>query len=791
MAVESAAGAGNLNGSDGNQSNIEGRAIALYEKIMDKMISFQEKTAPLQGGQGQRRQGSGLTPTFRSPGFFRAASGAASGRPVFLQGKVHPMALRKDLALVGLIVVILALMVVPMSQGLIDILLATNISLSIVLIMMAVYLKHPSDFSTFPSVILIGTAFRLALSIATTRLILTEADAGQIIETFGKFVVSGSVAVGLVIFLIITVVQFLVVTKGAERVAEVGARFALDALPGRQMSIDNEVRAGSLDAAQGNSMRKQLSRDSQFFGAMDGAMKFVKGDAIAGLIITVINLVGGIVVGVTIHDLSMSGAASTFSLLTVGDGLVAQIPALLMSLCAGIIVTRATNPENADLGTDITRELLADPRVPAVASAVVLAVGFIPGFPPLIFAGAAATLFVVAALLRRTLSSERRAAAERDAAADAALPERAETPVNPRMRLVLGSAFAAEIGVAEDGAEVEGRLDLLFADLSRRTGVAFHRPAVVVDSEAFGAVIEFDEVPIWRGAVPAGTAIFALSMDDALAACADAGEVVPLGWPAFDGVAVGPDAAGRLQALDHAPIAPLDAICQHAFRLYERHLGELFSQREYDTLMADLSEADEGLHAAVAGAVPRAVLFQVFRHLIEDGVPLRPAGVVLDALQYWTQIDGATEAGTISDRVRGSLKRQLCHALAGAEGVLGLLLLDPALERTMRNYVAGAHNGDRNVARDGALLPAHLVDGLLERLHQRLASARQGDRIPAIVTTADLRRRLRDFLAVNGIHIPVFAPHEITPDIRSFPLATIALPNLPRDLDTSGIRSVA
>ena len=699
------------------------------------------------------------------------------------------MILRKDLALVGLIVLILGLMVVPLSQRLVDVMLAVNISLSIVLIMMAVYLKHPSDFSTFPSVILIGTAFRLALSIATTRLILTEADAGQIIKTFGEFVIGGSVAVGLVIFLIITVVQFLVVTKGAERVAEVGARFALDALPGRQMSIDNEVRAGSLDAAQGNEMRKQLSRDSQFFGAMDGAMKFVKGDAIAGLIITVINLVGGIVVGVTIHELSMSGAAATFSLLTIGDGLVAQIPALLMSLCAGIIVTRATNPDNADLGTDITKELMADPRVPSVASAVVLGVGFIPGFPTLVFAGAAVTLFVISALLRRALSAERRAADDQKDAAAAAegQPSNAATPVNARMRFILGSGFPVECGVEE----IEARLDQLFDGLRHRTGVAFYRPQVALSEEAPDAIIEFDEVPIWRGIVSPHAAIFSLPRKEADLVCSEGEKVSSLGWPAFEAVVVGPETSAKLTDIGHELVSVTEAICQSVFRLYERHLGELFGQREYDTLTADLSGADEDLYGMVAGTVPRPVLFQVCRHLVEDGVPLRPVGVLLDALQYWTQIDGATDAAIISDRVRGSLKRQLCHSLAGPEGVLGLLLLDPSLERTMRNYVAGAYNGNSNIARDGVLLPANLVDALLRRFHERVATARAGDRIPAIVTTSDLRRRLRDFLAVNGIHVPVFAPHEITPDIRSVPLATISLPNLPRDLETSGIRSVA
>ena len=266
------------------------------------------------------------------------------------------MMFRKDWLLIALIVCILALMIIPLRPVLIDGLITLNMALSILLLMVGIYIRNPSDFSTFPSVILIGTAFRLSLSIGTTRLILTDAEGGDIIETFGNFVVGGSIAVGFVIFLIITVVQFLVVTKGAERVAEVAARFALDAMPGKQMAIDADIKAGTISAEDGDRKRKHLNKESQFFGAMDGAMKFVKGDAIAGLIIIVINLIGGIAVGVLLHDMTIGDSAHLFTLLTIGDGLVAQIPALLMALCAGVVVTRATGPDNTDLGSDIDRK---------------------------------------------------------------------------------------------------------------------------------------------------------------------------------------------------------------------------------------------------------------------------------------------------------------------------------------------------------------------------------------------------------------------------------------------------
>jgi type III secretion protein V len=239
---------------------------------------------------------------------------------------------RQDLILVALVMMTNVLMIVPMPTPLMDALIGLNISLTILILTVVIYLRRPDDFSTFPALILIGTAFRLAISISTTRLILSQADAGEVIQTFGTFVTAGNVIVGLVIFLIITTVQFLVITKGSERVAEVAARFVLDALPGRQMSIDAELRAGDITAEEAKLRRRQLDRENQFYGAMDGAMKFVKGDAIASLIIIAVNLLGGIAVGMIQHHLTIGDAIEVYSRLSIGDGLVAQVPALFMSL---------------------------------------------------------------------------------------------------------------------------------------------------------------------------------------------------------------------------------------------------------------------------------------------------------------------------------------------------------------------------------------------------------------------------------------------------------------------------
>lgn len=269
---------------------------------------------------------------------------------------------RKDIMLAVLLLGVIFMMILPLPTALVDVLIGINITIAVVLLMLAIYIKSPLEFSAFPVVLLITTIFRLSLSITTTRLILLQADAGQIVYTFGNFVVGGNLIVGLVIFLIITIVQFLVITKGSERVAEVSARFSLDAMPGKQMSIDGDMRAGVIDVNEARERRSVIERESQMYGSMDGAMKFVKGDAIAGLVIIFVNILGGVTIGITQKGMSAAEALQLFSVLTIGDGLVSQIPALLIAITAGMIVTRVDNDNASDMGSEIGEQVTAQPR---------------------------------------------------------------------------------------------------------------------------------------------------------------------------------------------------------------------------------------------------------------------------------------------------------------------------------------------------------------------------------------------------------------------------------------------
>ncbi|WP_299507327.1 FHIPEP family type III secretion protein [uncultured Roseobacter sp.] len=679
--------------------------------------------------------------------------------------------MRKDIALVALIVASLTLMVVPLSSTIIDVLLAVNMTFAVFLLMVAVYLKHPSDFSTFPSVILIGTSFRLALSIGTTRLILTEAEAGEIIETFGDFVIAGSVAVGLVIFMIITVVQFIVVTKGAERVAEVGARFALDALPGKQMSIDAEARAGNLTAEKAAEKRQRLDRDSRFFGAMDGAMKFVKGDAIAGIIIICINLIGGVAVGMTAHGYGFSEAIGIFSLLTVGDGLVAQIPALLMSLCAGIIVTRAEGQEGKDLGSDISAEIIADPRVPAIGAPIVMGIGLIPGFPTAIFAIMATSMLIISLVVRRTLRATeeaKRKEAEETETEDTQ-DVAASLPVSERIRLRIARDLADVLDLTLIERHISEHLAMLYAI----RGVHFARPSIDVCDLAGPRtiVIDIDEVPIHQDTLPEGKILVMSQETSGLSELLEIDDAPS--WQVIDGMWLPEDILGPLSKLEIVPSTAEEGIACLTFRVYEQNLGPLFSQSVFMDLLEEARSAEPDLMKKIEEEIDDGSLHKMFRYLIEDGVPLRPLPLLISSIRYWlTTLDRITSV-VLAECLRGSMNRQLCHQIAGADRVLGLALLDPGLEAEIRTGLAEAKNSSGDEALGGLTLTPDTNERLLMATRRlRNSKTSKGSRI-ALVVAAALRRRLRNHLASNDIHLAVLAPHEIANDITTFPLDLI------------------
>lgn len=687
--------------------------------------------------------------------------------------------MRKDLLLIGLLVMTLTLMAVPLSSWLIDVLLAINISLAITMLMVAVYLKRPSDFSTFPTVILIATAFRLALSIGTTRLILSEADAGAIVSTFGEFVVSGSVGIGMIIFLIITVVQFLVITKGAERVAEVGARFALDALPGKQMTIDAEVRNGNLTAEEGVAQRAMLDKDSQFFGAMDGAMKFVKGDAIAGLIIICINLIGGIIVGTTLHQMSLGEAAGIFALLTVGDGLVAQFPALLMSLCAGVLVTRVSKAQSSDLGADIIGELISDPRVPAAAAGIIFAVGIIPGFPIIVFGGISAILLTGSLVLRRALRTKE------DADETERTKEQTETKLPPsedpeslktsdRFEVLLSADVESHI----DDQVLSDVLRSRFWELFVRRGVRFPRPAIKSDrsgTEGLAVTINLDEVPLVTFNVLAQHTLLSSTDYEAVIALLPDSELETFKVKDVSGFWLPDQMLKDIADLNIETLTLEEVIGLIAYKTYDHNIGILFSNDVLDSLIEAFKAADPATMASIEKEMEKPVMLKMFRYLVEDGVPLRPATLVVSALHYWISNTEEPTAIILAECLRAAMKRQLCHSIAGKVGVLGLILLDPSIENAIRRGVAEMQHSLGDFNADSIFLESEVADRILDQLRGLEEQHRMGAYQTSIIAAPDVRRRFRNFIARNEIHCPVLAPHEVPPELPSFPIDLLQL----------------
>ncbi|MEM1348988.1 MAG: flagellar biosynthesis protein FlhA, partial [Myxococcota bacterium] len=431
-----------------------------------------------------------------------------------------------DIGLAALVIGIVGMMIVPLPTFVLDMLLTLNFTIAVTLLMVSLYIPDALKISAFPSMLLITTLFRLALNVSSTRLILLQADAGQVIASFGNFVVQGNYVVGAVIFLILTLIQFLVIAKGAERVSEVGARFTLDAMPGKQMSIDADLRAGAFDLDEARRRRNLVQKESKLYGAMDGAMKFVKGDAIAGVIMTAINITAGIVIGVLQRDMPVGDAAQTYTLLTIGDGLVSQIPALLIATTAGIIVTRVSSEdEDVHLGADIFGQLLAQPKALAITAGLLVGLGAIPGLPVLPFflmAGVVGSiaygLFAAQRAPADDLTEEEEARVEHvtEQAKESARQARVMIPAAVPLSLKLGQGLSAAMrGERMDWLQemIPTMREGVFYDL----GVKVPGLQVRAQDPSVGThdlVVHIDEVPVAHVEIPAGHVLVNESVEE-------------------------------------------------------------------------------------------------------------------------------------------------------------------------------------------------------------------------------------------------------------------------------------
>jgi len=679
---------------------------------------------------------------------------------------------RNDLALAFLLVAVIFMIVLPMPTILVDAFIAINISAAVVLLMVAVYLPHPLAFSAFPSVLLLTTLFRLALSITTTRLILLEADAGKIIYAFGDFVIAGNLVVGLVIFLIITLVQFIVITKGSERVAEVSARFSLDAMPGKQMSIDSDLRAGVVTMEQAKERRTRLEKESQLYGAMDGAMKFVKGDAIAGLIIIIINILGGILVGMMQHGLSAGEALQLYSVLTVGDGLVAQIPAIFIAITAGIIVTRVTTEEHNNLGTDIGNQIMAQPNALLIGGGLSLGMALVPGFPTGVFIILGLVLLGIGWALRQRQSTGDADLFEtlhgRDAAAqgemtvpgDSADPYLSSTPLTLEVAEAMRSELRPELLNAELAKVRRG--------LYQSLGVPFPGVSLRFESRLNddGYAIHLQEVPVAEGYLGSQKLFVCHSVD----------ELTLLDIPYSEGEAFLPGLptvwvnAVHNDKLREKGIGVLNApqiLSHHLACVLRKYASQFVGVQEAHHLLSQLEPGFAELIKEAQRAVPLPKMAAVLRNLVAEDISIRDLRSILEGLVKW----GPQEKDDVllTEYVRSYLKRHISHRFSAGQNILPAYLLNPATEDAIRNGIRQSPTGSYL-----ELEPA-VSQGLLNTIREHVGELNHRVNRPVLLTSLDIRRHLRQLIEPDFFELAVLSYQELTPEITVQPLGQIQI----------------
>ncbi len=666
---------------------------------------------------------------------------------------------RSDIALALLLVAIIAMMILPMPTLLMDMLIALNMSIAILLMMLGIYIPHPLAISSFPSILLLTTLFRLSLSIATTRLILLEADAGHIIQTFGEFVVGGNLIVGLVVFLIITIVQFIVITKGSERIAEVSARFSLDAMPGKQMSIDSDMRAGLITLADARHRRSNLEKESQLYGALDGAMKFVKGDAIAGLIIIMVNLIGGITIGTMQRGMPMGEAVELYSILTIGDGLVSQIPALFISITAGIIVTRVRGEDDNNLGTDIGGQVLAQPSALLAAAGIVGAMGLIPGFPTIVFFFLAILLGFTGLAIRKVQNQMEFADAEittmigQQDSSKMALASSSETHTALEDMQPLSPALVELPAQAKNLFSLE-TLNQDFMRIRREfyqdMGVPLPGISVRLASQLNNDVyqISIRGIPVAQG-----------NLKPASATATTTALPTPLGDKASADLV----ASGTRPTPDN-----IQAISLHLAYTLRKHAAEFIGIQEMHTLYTKLEQASyTELVREVQRAVNTPKTVDVFRRLLNEGISIRDLRQILGTLVEFGEIEKDTSM--LAERVRISLKRQLSYTFTNGTGVLPVYMFAPETEKLLQNSLRQTPNGVFFALNPDA------TEQFTKALRD-LESEHAKDKMrPVILTNLELRRHIRRHIETSFPDLPVISVQELTTNISLNPIGEIRL----------------
>ncbi|MGM0409721.1 MAG: flagellar biosynthesis protein FlhA [Bacillota bacterium] len=656
------------------------------------------------------------------------------------------------LAVVGIII----MFIIPLPPFLMDILLATNITFSMVVILVSIYISEPLEVSVFPSLLLFATLFRLALNVSTTRLILGEGYAGEVINSFGNFVVGGNYVVGFIVFLILIVIQYIVITKGAERVAEVAARFTLDAMPGKQMSIDADLNSGLITEQEAKDQRKKIRQEADFYGAMDGASKFVKGDAIAGIIITVINIIGGLIIGMIQQGMGFAEAAQTYTLLTVGDGLVSQIPALLISSATGMVVTRAASSGN--MGNELVEQLTGQPKALVISSAVLALLAFVPGLPFFPFLILAILIGIIAYLMYSAEIAEKEEEKEAEKEEEISREKRPQT--EELTNLIQVDQMEVEVGynlislvLPEQGGDFMDRVAMIRRQTAMEMGIIVP-PVRILDNlqlEPNVYRVKLKGVEISKYEILPD---HYLAMDSGVTTADIDG--IETTEPAFgtDAIWISEDQKEEAELANYTIVDPPSVMATHLTELIKEHAHELLGRQEVQELIDNLKN---DYPAVVDELLPDLMTLgeiqKVLQSLLWEGIPIKNLLSILETLADYAP--KTKDIQLLTEYVRQDLARQITNIYTEEDGKLYAITLDPQLEEELSQSLEQSDQGKYL-----ALQPQR-AQQLIEKIAQNMQQLLQQGHEAILITAPTIRRPIKELTYRSFEELVVLSYNEL------------------------------
>ena len=690
--------------------------------------------------------------------------------------KIADLLKNNDIVLAIMLVVIVGMMILPLPPVILDILLTLNLAFALIIMLTCLYTKEPLDFSSFPTILLIATLFRLGLNISTTRLILLYGEAGNVINAFGEFVVGGNYVVGFIIFIILVLVNFMVITGGATRISEVSARFTLDSLPGKQLSIDADLNSGLISEEEAKKRRRDLEREMDFYGTMDGASKFVKGDATAGIIITVINIVGGLVIGVAMLKMNPMTAAQTYTILTIGDGLISQLPALIISLSTGLIVSRAGG-QDSSLSTDITRELFSDPRVLGVICGLLMLLGLVPGLPTIPFMIIGASAGVVAYYKHEEAKKK-----EEEAKAEAEKAEKAKKASNKRNKKASKESVMELLNVEDIGIEVGYRLvPLLNVDMG---GDLLERIAQIRRQTALDLGIVLPSIRV-RDNLQLAPNTYQIKLKGV---GIESGEVYPDKSLAMNssGLPDNPNITGisaiepafglpalwieekdkdYAEANGYTVVSPSAVVSTHLTEIIKKNASEILSRDAVQQLINNLkNEVSEAYVDDVTKDISISTIQVVMQNLLRERVPVRDLKTILETISIQYRVNSNPDY--LTEQVRQALARSICKQNLASTGELMAITLSPDVENTIA----------KGVSPDGQSLtldPEYtrkLIDSLNNEL--QMAITKTGEQ-PVILCSSPIRLAFRRLIERTYPQISIMSYNEISTNVKAKSVGTV------------------